>query len=187
MRDDSRKSTCHKLYFGAKMICILSGIEVFVFFLLFALIAGFSCFSWFFGHSTMNIFDNIPEKGIAGYLVQIVGFLAIQWEVTAVLTLRKCFLIFRHYREISPDDTKRISFVLGVLAWWYSYKVCIFCLGQDCIFSLWTVLAISIGWGTSRVTHHFLSIAASRLLGDNEKPEESNAPDERPHEEGEAV
>lgn len=115
MQEDPRKSASHKLYFGAKMICILSGIEVFVFFLLFVLIAGLSCFSWFHGQTTLNhMFDGIPEGGPVGYLLNIWAFLAIEWEIPAILILRKSFLLFRNYGAIGPDETKRIG-----LSWEY--------------------------------------------------------------------
>ncbi|HNY28897.1 MAG TPA: hypothetical protein PLA90_17690 [Candidatus Sumerlaeota bacterium] len=160
------------------MICILSGIEVFVFFLLFVLIAGLSCFSWFHGQTTLNhMFDGIPEGGPVGYLLNIWAFLAIEWEIPAILILRKSFLLFRNYGAIGPDETKRIAFILGVLAWWYSYKVCLLFLAQDCIFSLWTLGSIATGWGTTRVASYVLSIAASRLSDDNEKPDVPDIPD----------
>ncbi len=184
MREYIRKSTCHKLYFGTKVVCILFGIELYIILLVFVFMAVHDLFSPVNSDLMYRNFAAVP-KNISGW--GIVGFLTFGWIYALALIMRDFIQLLRNFKEINSGNTKRISSILGVLVWWYCFKVSIFILDDGCIFSPPFIISIIIGWETYRVTLHFLSIAVSRLLGGNEKPEESNAPDEKPHEEGEAV
>lgn len=184
MRGDSRKSASHKLYFGAKMICILFGIELYIILLVFVFMAVHDLVSPVNSDLMYSNFVVVP-KNISGN--GVVGFLTFGWIYALALIMINFIQLFRNFKEIHSGNTKRISFILGVLVWWYCFKVSIFVLGDGCILTPPFIISIIIGWGTYRVTHHFLSIAASRLQGDNEKPEDPTSPGETPQGEEETV
>jgi len=192
MREDLRKPVYGSLYYGTKAVCILIGLLASLLCLLVIY-----CVGWTWITSPSSDTGTFLEK-ISFSALMIPGI------SIAALVAWKALPLLQNFKEISPDKTEKIAFVLGVLAWLISEKLS-FPLAKEWFPSIldrfplfgpppfmfpemfFFTIPLIIGWGTYRVTYPALFIIGMRLQACDPKPDNPDAPGEAPQGERETV
>jgi hypothetical protein len=185
MREELRKPVYGRLYYGTKIFCLLLGGLVCL-----LCLGGFSFFGipWFQSLFSERALSEKTVFSIVGFLLLAISFL-IAWKI---------FPLFRNFKEISPEKTGIMAFILSVLVWWIAQE------SLEALFPEWSSsdvkdlyasrynglpfwIALIIGWVTYHLIYPALSLIAQRLQACDPKPEDPTGPGEAPHGEGEAV
>jgi len=185
MREDLRKPVYGRLYYGTKVFCLLLGGLAC---LLCLGVCSFFGISWF-----QSLFSerDLSEKivfSIFNFLLLAIPFL-IAWKI---------FPLFRNFKEVSPEKTGIMAFILSVLVWWIAKEI------LEAIFPEWSSLdvkdlyasrynglpfwiALIIGWVTYHLIYPALSLIGQRLQACDPKPDNPAGPGEAPQGEEGAV
>jgi hypothetical protein len=189
MREDLRKPVYGGLYYGTKIFCLLLGGLV-----------GLLCLGFFSFFGVFWIQSLFSERGLPDGIVFSVLNSVLHFLLLAIpfLIAWKIFPLFRNFKEISPDATGRMAFILGLLVWWIVQE------SLEALFPEWSSadvkdlyasrynglsfwIALIIGWVSYHLIYPTLSLVGQRFQACDSKPENPTGPSEAPQGEGEAV
>jgi hypothetical protein len=162
MREELRKPVYGGLYFGSKVACLL--------------FCGFLWFlSYFMGVITWSVWKDSSTGDFFTFFLSIL----LLWLVILLIFSLLSFPLLWHFKRVDSSQTKKIACIVGFLVWHYVNNAS-FSLTEGwhakelsnsgfLPFSL-ILIPILVGWGTSRVVDHVLSLVGQRLQACDPKP-----------------
>jgi ABC-type sulfate transport system permease subunit len=174
MREELRKPVYEGLYYGTKVFCLLVGGLVCL------LCLGVFAFFGIFWIQSLFSERGLPDGIVFSVLNFVLHFLLL---AIPFLIAWKIVPLFRNFKEISPEKTGRMAFILGVLVWWVVKE------SLEALFPEWSSsdlkdiyasrydglpfwIAVIVGWVSYHLIYPALSLIGQRLQAGDRKPED---------------